>query len=261
MRTTKQIEASRKNGARSRGPATPEGKAQSSGNATRHGLSSKVVVLSNESADEFTHLLESYVAHWRPATQPELDLVNDIVAARWRLNRVLALETATLDIEMDRQRARIEEQYSRIDEPVRCAMAFSALADSGRSLSILSRHEARLQRTMARATAELLRMQAERREQEKQNCTNEPGGQQVPPHQPDTSGPQPAARRVCAAQVAIAVSYERADPVSGTVSSGASILRTRAGFPAAIAKGGMSLLTTLPAPTTAPAPTVTPFRM
>jgi hypothetical protein len=193
MRTTKQIEASRRNGAQSRGPATPEGKAQSSGNATRHGLSSKVVVLSNESADEFTRLLESYVAHWRPADQPELDLVHDIVAARWRLNRVLALEAATLDIEMHRQREQIEEQYSRIDEPARCAMAFSALADSGRSLSILSRHEARLQRTLTRATAELLRMQTERREQEKQNCTNEPGGQQVPLQQPDTSRPQPAA--------------------------------------------------------------------
>ncbi|MGH9628412.1 MAG: hypothetical protein ACRD7E_08760 [Bryobacteraceae bacterium] len=221
MRTKKQIEASRKNGARSSGPASMEGKARSARNATRHGLSSNVVVLSSENSDAFKELLEAYIDHWQPVGQPELDLVHDIVGARWRLNRTLALESASIDLEMDRQRAHVEEHYARIDEPSRCALAFNALADAGRSLGILSRHEARLRRAIDRAGAELLRLQLQRseveenarsewqenarREQEEnhrgiqpendpvsaetQNCTNEPKLEQVPVPQPSTNVP------------------------------------------------------------------------
>jgi hypothetical protein len=197
MRTNKQIEASRRNGAQSRGPVTSEGKASSASNATRHGLSSKVVVLSNESQDEFTRVLESYTAHWNPVGQPEIDLVHDIVAARWRLNRILALETATLDIEMDRQRDELERLYSKIDEPIRCAMAFSALADSGRTLAILSNHETRLRRTLDRATAELRRLQTERRDREQRISTNEPTGVELPSmQQPKGPTPKPALKLV-----------------------------------------------------------------
>jgi hypothetical protein len=71
MRTRKQIEASRRNGARSRGPSTAEGKARAALNATRHGLSSRVV--GNESAETCDSLLQSCIEHWHPATAAERD--------------------------------------------------------------------------------------------------------------------------------------------------------------------------------------------
>jgi hypothetical protein len=134
---------------------------------------------------------------------PNLTSFTTSSAARWRLNRILALEAATLDVEMDRQRDQIEQLYSKVDEPVRCSMAFSALADSGRTLAILSNHETRLRRTLDRATAELRRLQTERREREQQISTNEPTGVELPSmQQPKGSDAETSAKTRTAARTA-----------------------------------------------------------
>jgi hypothetical protein len=61
-------EASRKNGAKSRGPKTPEGKARSAQNALRHRLrAEKDVVLPEEDADEFAELEAAMIEELAPA--------------------------------------------------------------------------------------------------------------------------------------------------------------------------------------------------
>ena len=61
MRTDKQIEASKTNGAKSQGPKTPEGKAKSAQNANRHNLAGgHIVLLSNESIHEFKAFSNGY---------------------------------------------------------------------------------------------------------------------------------------------------------------------------------------------------------
>ena len=52
----KRIQAARANGAKSRGPITPEGKARSSRNATTHGLLSQYVVIPGEDPAGFQRL-------------------------------------------------------------------------------------------------------------------------------------------------------------------------------------------------------------
>lgn len=76
MRSVRQIEASRVNGAKSRGPVTAAGKQRSSQNSIRHGLTSKVVVLAGENKEEFDRVLAAYLARWQPADQPERDIVS-----------------------------------------------------------------------------------------------------------------------------------------------------------------------------------------
>lgn len=164
MRSKKQILASQRNGARSHGPSTAEGKARSSLNATRHGLSSRVVVLTNEDPELWQQLRASCLEQWQPANSAELTLVHDIAGARWRLHRLLAMEAATLDNEMDLQRSAVNDRYTRIDEPTRCALAFNTLSDGGRSLVNYGRNESRLRRIIDRAAAELRRLRQERSE-------------------------------------------------------------------------------------------------
>ena len=168
-RTKKQIEAARRNGAKSRGPVTADGKARSSQNALKHGLHSRVLVLTSESEETYAGVRDEYFQHYDPQTRPEIDAVNDIIAARWRLNRILALETAAIDIQMDRMEARVSQEFARIDEGVRTVLAVS---ESDRTLTLLSRQERSLRRTIERATREIERLKAERAEAE--NCENEP---------------------------------------------------------------------------------------
>jgi hypothetical protein len=89
MRTEKQNEASRRNGAKSKGPITEEGKAKSSLNGTKHGLSgSHRFLYSNERDDLYQELLTHYMTLFAPANGVEEDLVRQIVVASWRMKRI-----------------------------------------------------------------------------------------------------------------------------------------------------------------------------
>ena len=162
MATLNQIEASRQNGSLSRGPVTIEGKARSAGNAAKHGLFSNTVVLRNESSELYDEMAAQYLGECEPQTPRERDLVIQIVNANWQLARIGAIQTATLDLEMDRQRPTIDHDIRTIDEPTRTAMAFSHLADNGSALALYGRTEARLRRTIERAEAQLNALQTKR---------------------------------------------------------------------------------------------------
>ena len=71
-----QSETARRNGALSQGPTSSEGKLNSSQNATTHGLASNVIVLSNESPDQFLELLDELTTEFQPETKAELRVVH-----------------------------------------------------------------------------------------------------------------------------------------------------------------------------------------
>jgi hypothetical protein len=86
-------EASRRNGARSRGPRTAEGKARSAQNALKHGLrAEKYVVLPDEDRDEFAALEGAFIDELAPAGALQRVLAGRVARAAWRLMRADRLE-------------------------------------------------------------------------------------------------------------------------------------------------------------------------
>ena len=86
-------EASRKNGAKSRGPRTEDGRARSAQNALKHGLrAQKYLVLPEEDAAEFAALEAALVAELAPVGALQAVLARRVVVAAWRLARADRIE-------------------------------------------------------------------------------------------------------------------------------------------------------------------------
>jgi hypothetical protein len=129
--------ANRENG-KLGGPVTPEGRAKSALNSIKHGLTANTLVLTNESRDMFNELLDAYTERFQPADEVELDLILEMVACRWRLRRIMSVETAMVDIEMDDEDEALAKDRGAVDEVCRIALAFTKLSE-GRGLTLLSR--------------------------------------------------------------------------------------------------------------------------
>jgi hypothetical protein len=88
--------ASRRNGARSRGPKTPEGKARSAQNALKHGMrAQKCIVLPGERASAFTAFEAALLEELAPEGALQAVLAQRVVAASWRLARAERLAAGT----------------------------------------------------------------------------------------------------------------------------------------------------------------------
>jgi hypothetical protein len=134
MSSLRQIISARANGARSRGPVTAAGKARSSQNAIRHGLFAKCVVMSNESSVGFHQWREQFIQRFGPFEGVELAVVEEMVAASWRLRRIWALETGVFDEALAAQPPG--------NEMARTVAAFRSLA-KGPELNLIHRYETR----------------------------------------------------------------------------------------------------------------------
>jgi hypothetical protein len=158
MRSERQILASRANGAKSRGPVTPEGRLASAGNRTDHGLFAAATTLPGESEERLAALSEAFQQRLQPRDEVELAYVESMVMCRWRLMRLWVLESAGLGHEIRRQ----SHMHESETEPVRAALAFRTLSDESRSLELMNRYETRFDRQFARAHRCLIELRRER---------------------------------------------------------------------------------------------------
>ncbi len=165
MTTTKRSQAARANGARSQGPKTPEGRAKSSQNALKHGLTALKFVLPNvEDRDEFYHLRDAYLERFQPADQVELRLVETLVLCDWRLRRLMIIETNLLSNELTKQGPNPDPHITDMDPEDLLAWTFNNLANNHSSLSLLSRYQGQIDRSYHRALKQLSALQSTRPE-------------------------------------------------------------------------------------------------
>src|SRR5215212_9185724 len=119
MTSDKQIDANRQNALRSTGPKTPEGKDAVRLNALKHGLLSKETLLPGEDEEALRELGERLRDELQPAGELENLLVDRIISAYWRLQRLGRVETGIFAWERSEElaeRAEREAQGYESDE-------------------------------------------------------------------------------------------------------------------------------------------------
>jgi hypothetical protein len=149
----RKLESARANGAKSKGPKTPEGKARSSQNAIRHGLCAKSIVLSTEDRDEYEKLYTAYLLRFQPADQVETGLVETMINATWRERRSWSIETESLERKMVRARDWIDD-WDDLSPAAQTAIGFDNVFPS----SPIDRYETRMSRQYDRARKALMEL-------------------------------------------------------------------------------------------------------
>ena len=145
MSSAAQVLANRQNAQHSTGPSTPEGKAASSRNATRHGLSGVFNVLPHEDPEEFDQVATRIHDEFQPEGENETFLVNQMVQARCKLVRIQRLETLAFE-------QILTEPGSALDPDAR---VLAVLCQSGNPLDKLQRYAASAERSYYKALREL----------------------------------------------------------------------------------------------------------
>jgi hypothetical protein len=142
------VEASRKNGARSRGPQTSAGKARAAQNALRHGMRAlKYVVLPDESAVAFQALERALLDELAPVGALQTVLARRVAVAAWRLARA------------DRMEVELFEERRWEDAGV--GMALIRDGNGTRSFETLMRYRSAAMAEFMRALRTLKALQAE----------------------------------------------------------------------------------------------------
>jgi hypothetical protein len=154
------LEANRANAQLSTGPATPEGKAKSSLNAVKTGLTARAVLLSPEDAIAYQQHLDRHFTRYAPATDDEKSLVQSIADTEWRLLRIAPLEAGIYALGRRKLAHFFEdEQDPAAREALIQAEVFIAYR---KDLGNLALQERRLRNQRAADVAQLMSLQKER---------------------------------------------------------------------------------------------------
>ena len=135
----------------STGPRTTEGKAASSQNSTRHGLTAKAVVIKGENANDYEQFHAEMLAYYEPDGPKEAYFANEVIENAWRLRRAHRIEAQTFD-------RNLKDGASLGD----------AFQDNAKEFDRVRRYITSIERAFYRALRELEELQAARWEGERQ---------------------------------------------------------------------------------------------
>jgi len=138
-------EINRANAENSTGPRTPEGKARSSQNALRHGLTARATLLPSDDPAEFQRHLQTFLDEYKPQGATEQELVKSLAEVSWLRKRVSRLEDALFTAGAEDDDARTQDSQAR-------------------ALTSFSMHRHRLSRQFENTLKQLRELQKEHRE-------------------------------------------------------------------------------------------------
>jgi hypothetical protein len=93
MSSETQIQANRENALLSTGPKTGDGKATSSLNAVKTGLTGRTVLLPSDDVAAYESHVAGFFTQYQPEGDPEHRLVQSLADTEWRLLRIPSLES------------------------------------------------------------------------------------------------------------------------------------------------------------------------
>ena len=163
MSSEAQIAANRQNAQASTGPKTEAGKAKSSLNAVRTGLTGRTVLLPTEDAAAYESHVQNFKTRYAPATEEEKNLVQILADTEWRLLRIPALEMGIYAV----GRLELASKFENEEDPQARAALLEAqiFLTYQRQLNNLSIQEGRLLKQRDKLVAELAELQKLRAQQ------------------------------------------------------------------------------------------------
>ena len=162
MATPAQIAASHANGQLSKGPTSAEGKAVSSRNALKLGISAQSMIIPGEDPAELDHLTAEYEEHFLPVGPVEAALVQTIVRAQWMQRRCDRIEAQFLN-------SRVAALEGQTAHPLGAAVAQDS--EKGNTLQKIFRRRQAAQRDWYTAVEALTQLQAQRHRAEEKAAT------------------------------------------------------------------------------------------
>jgi hypothetical protein len=160
------LNANRANAQHSTGPRSKSGKAKSSMNAVKTGLTGRTVVLPTDDAEAYQQHLNRIFDHLGPATDKESALAQCIADTEWRLLRIAPLEASIYAV----GRLKLADLYPEETNPANrdALIQGEIFITYRRDLSNLALQERRLRNQRQADQAELKALQQERVDKEKE---------------------------------------------------------------------------------------------
>jgi len=131
MTSLRQIESNRRNAQKSTGPKTSNGKARSSQNAVRHGLTSETVIGPLEDPADYRAFELAVTTGYEAETAVERELVLRLASLLWRLRRATSVETGLLQIQCENRTAPDPEPSRLPGEVCEVIEIFQSRQESG----------------------------------------------------------------------------------------------------------------------------------
>jgi hypothetical protein len=100
------------------GPRTAAGKARSSMNAVRHGLTARSLVIPGEDPDDYEQFMNEMVDSLAPAGAAEIELARVAASSFWKLRRSDRWMAAQARIQADREHRAIQDQVAELDKQI-----------------------------------------------------------------------------------------------------------------------------------------------